>query len=504
MINNICILGGGTAGLISALMIKSAFQNLKVTVIESSKIGIIGVGEGSTEHWSKFMHHINISTPDIVRETDATFKLGIKFTNWHGDGTSYYHSLTEEYGGVSDNHGIRYSWLRMLVEDWDPIDTVHDPVFKRGRFLEPLATTVHQYHFDTHKLNNYLHKLCSKRGISVIDAEINDVILDEQGYVKELIDADNNTYPYEFYIDGSGFNRIISKKLGAKWIDCSAQLPMNSAIAFPTTRTDEIPGYTESTALSSGWCWRIPTQNRYGNGYVFCDDFISETQAYDEVSMHYKKLGIADNLEIGKKVKFNAGYVDKFWIKNCVSVGLSGMFVEPLEASSIGATIQQIAGLAGQIFYYERGNDVISNLYNTTLEDVAKNIIDFIQLHYFTQRTDSEFWRWCKNNIAMTEFNSQYLEHFKQHSVNGLPFLNRPLIMFGDMNYTQVMHGLRMFKNNEYLKSKYNNHIKEAYEHIADTTLRQGARADDTIPWFTHRAALEELKNRGMSIEYKF
>ena len=125
-----------------------------------------------------------------------------------------------------------------------------------------------------------------------------------------MIDEAGTKHASDFFIDCSGFNRVISSKLGQKWIDCGHQLPMNSAIAFPTARTEDIPSYTEATALSSGWCWRIPTQDRYGNGYVFSDNFINE-----------KHLGIKD-LEIGKRVKFNAGYVNECWTKNCVSQDL--------------------------------------------------------------------------------------------------------------------------------------------------------------------------------------
>lgn len=492
MIDSLCILGGGTSGLVSALMMRQAYPNLKITMIESSQIGIIGVGEGSTEHWKKFMTHIGVSLPDLVRETGATFKIGIKFTNWQGDGKHYFHSLSEQYGGTSPDNGLPFTWLQMIAEDWDPLDTVWS-LSRNSLHVEPLHDILSQYHFDTFKLNDYLHRLCRERGVDIVDREIQEVVLDEQGYVKSLVDTSGQTHNYEFYIDCSGFRRVIASKLGAKWIDVTDQLPMNSAIAFPTGYTEDIPSYTEATALSSGWVWRIPTQERYGNGYVFCDNFINDTQAYDEVSQHYQKLGIADHLEIGRKVKFGAGYVEKFWLKNCVSIGLSGIFVEPLEASSIGTTIQQCFMLAPTLAFFNRGEEKTSKIYNSHMTAVAKNIIDFIQLHYFTGRTDTEFWRWCNNELKMTDFNKENLEYFKDNFPN-VYYFNTPMTLFSYNNYAQVMHGLGMF-NKEKIAGFFNKHMSH-WKPVTDKTIEVNEATDKTAEVFTHRQSINRLKER--------
>lgn len=499
MINSLCILGGGTSGLVSALMMRQAYPNLKITMIESSQIGIIGVGEGSTEHWKKFMTHVGISLPDLVRETGATFKIGIKFTNWQGDGKHYFHSLSEQYGGTSPDNGLPFTWLQMVAEGWDPLDTVWS-LSRESKHLEPLHDILSQYHFDTFKLNDYLHRLCQERNVNIIDREIENVVLDDQGYVKELIDTTGQIHNYEFYIDSSGFRRVISSKLGAEWVDVTDQLPMNSAIAFPTGYTEDIPSYTEATALSSGWVWRIPTQERYGNGYVFCDNFINETQAYDEVSKYYKNAGIADSIEIGRKVKFGAGYVKEFWIKNCVTIGLSGMFVEPLEASSIGTTIQQCFMLAPNIAFFNRGENNTAKIYNNHMSAVAKNIIDFIQLHYFTGRTDTDFWRWCSNEIKMTDFNRENLEYFKENFPN-VYYFNTPMVLFSYNNYAQVMHGLEMF-NKEKIAKFFNGHMKQ-WKPITDRTIEINEASDKTAEVFTHRESINRLKERYENVDIK-
>jgi tryptophan halogenase len=277
---------------------------------------------------------------------------------------------------------------------------------------------------------------------------------------------------------------------------------MNSALAFPTEGTEDIPSYTEATALSSGWCWRIPTQERYGNGYVFCDSFIDETKAYDEVQTYYRDvLGIKKSLEIGRKVKFGAGYVEEFWLKNCAMIGLSGIFVEPLEASSIGTTIQQCFRLIPSLIYYNKNDTITSSKYNYDLRNISENIVDFIQLHYITQRQDSEFWKWCKDGIKLTDFNKNYLDHFKENFPN-IHYFNHPLQLFSHLNYAQVMHGLRMF-DTEKIKQVYETHFSQ-YTANSDKLLEENKTYCNTVPTYSHREAINILKVRGLEVKYSF
>jgi tryptophan halogenase len=211
---------------------------------------------------------------------------------------------------------------------------------------------------------------------------------------------------------------------------------MNSAITFPTAieADQEIPSYTRATALSAGWCWQIPTQERFGNGYVYCDKFITEEQALAEAETLYGK-----KLEIVKRFKFSAGYLKTPWIGNVCAIGLSGSFVEPLEATNIGTAIQQSFGLNSYLSAWEP-NSNISKIYNKQFVDVFQNTVDFIQLHYITKREDSEFWKYCKN-LKLTEFNKKTLDIFKKNMPVTTIF-TKPYILFRNANWFLVLYGL--------------------------------------------------------------
>ncbi len=484
MIKKLTILGGGTSGLVSAIILKSLYRKLDITIVKSSDIGIIGVGEGSTEHWSRFMQIAGISVYELLRETDATFKTGIKFVNWNGDNDYYFHSVHSAFLKETPT-GISYPYLGLIAEGRTHHDLIPETIHKSIHH-EPLEGTVNQFHFNTMKLNDFLIKQCLSREIKIIDDTVDDVILDETGHVLELV-GKKDKYPADFFIDCSGFKRIISSKLGAKWINCSDYLPMNSAFAFPTERNEEIISHTLSTAMSSGWMWRIPTTERFGNGYVYCDKFISDDQAIQEAQSVFSKP-----IEIAKTFKFTAGYVDKFWIKNCVALGLAGSFVEPLEASSIGTSIQQAIGLANSLFNYQRNDQSIIDKYNDEFEAVAKNIIDFVQLHYITKRDDTEFWKYCKN-LKLTEFNEKTLGSFKQAGVNP-NFFARPYLLFRDVNWLLVMHGLGMLNtaNIKDIMSRQNDDILYAVKEL-EKDFKQFLSEKTMIP---HRECLEILKSR--------
>lgn len=455
---NIIVLGGGTAGLIAAITLKQTFPIYSIKVIESDTIGIIGVGEGSTEHWRRWSEYCKIDIREIIRETDGALKKGLKFENWNGDGKSYFHSLSEPfypYNQAVNNDPFIKTLIIDNIKTEDVLLETSLVNYDGGLF------TVNQYHFNTFKLNAYLHKLCSERNIDVVTSTIKNVVLTDTGDVDYIIGEDDTQYHADLFVDSSGFKRLIASKVGAKWISYKKYLPMNHALAFPTDDVTDLKPYTLCRALSSGWNWRISTQGRYGNGYVFCDDFIDSTKAHDEVQSFY-----SEEVKVAKDIKFEAGRVDKFWINNCVSIGLSASFVEPLEASSIGNSILQSFGLCDMLegWYLDRS---IAEDYNEKFTKCFDNIVDFIQLHYMTKRNDTEFWRTLSERMVKTDFIEQNLELFKK-SLPQMYKFGSMYTMFSAPNWAQVMAGLDLY-DKEFLNAR----LLETHGEVKDEHLKR-------------------------------
>ncbi len=495
MIDSLCIVGGGNAGLMAALFLKKTMPALKIQLIASKKIGTNGVGEGSTEHWSVFTYATGIPLHELIQECGATFKIGIKFENWHGDGTSYVHSVFDDLGKMDPITGAPYTMMK-LIGDGVRGEDMYWSMPISGILREPF-TDYFQFHFDSEKLNSFLQKKCKEADIDLVDAEISQVELDHDGYIESVISSDGQKYSADFFIDSTGFKRVLASKLGAEWVNWSKYLPLNSAIAFQTPDEHAIPTYTLAKAMSSGWSWKSPVQGRFGNGYVFSDQFISEEKALEEIQKNYQ-----DSIHIGRKINFVSGKVNHAWIKNCICIGLSSNFVEPLEASSIATTIKQLQMTISCMWNWERGDTGCVKKYNRYFDDMMDNVLDFIQLHYFTQRQDTEFWRWCKNEMTMTDFNKENIEIFKKNGINQLILpedgLNHNYRIYDCLNWTQVMHGLRLF-DIESIKKIYDKH----YGHLAhwDEGLLEKINNLPNEKYMPHREVIEEIKS--YRTEYK-
>lgn len=443
----IIVLGAGTAGLVAAITLKKTFPEYDIKVLESDSIGIIGVGESSTEHWRNFIQYNEIDLRRMLRQTDATLKKGIKFENWNGDGKSYFHSLDQNFYSANSKFNAMQSLIVNGVKTEDVLADTNLIEYGNG------ILSTNQYQFNTFKLNEFLHEISKERGIEFIKTKIEDVSLKENGDVNYLIAEDGVQYAADFYIDSTGFKRVISSKLGVKWVSYGKYLPMNHALAFPTEDISNLKPYTLSRALGSGWNWRIATQGRHGNGYVFCDHFIDATKAHDEVQSFY-----TEEVKVAKDIKFEAGRVDKFWVNNCVSIGLSSSFVEPLEATSIGNTILQAFGLIKLLPAWEVDRKVEKN-YNEEFVKSYDNIVDFVQLHYMTKRNDTEFWKALPSMMERTDFIKENLEFFKKCTPVQSMFRGEYL-MFNSSNWAQVMAGLELY-DTEYIRTYLINSIGE-------------------------------------------
>lgn len=469
MLGSIIVLGAGTAGLISALMIKAKYPYTNVKVIRSKDIGIIGVGEGSTEHWDDFLRFTNINHLEVICETDATIKIGILFKEWNNN-SEYVHSV-----GYHSMSGInRPEFFNQLLLNNINSKFPLSPEFELIYYKNKVALTQNlkpsnQYHFDTFKLNEFLQKKCLQRGIEIVDGTVVDVNITPEGNISGLKLENQKELVADFFIDCSGFKRIISSKVGCSWVSFKEFLPLNHAIALPTELDtyDDIEPYTTATALYNGWCWKIPTQTRYGNGYVFCDEYVDTDEALGEFSRHLKK----DIEKVARDIKFEAGRIDSFWKKNVVSIGLSSSFAEPLEAQSIGFTIVQMFNLLNKIDLWTFNTEV-SEDYNKKMNESFDNIISYLQLHYFGNRDDSKFWR--DRPFKTTPFNKQVLALAKQGVIDAGMF-EHTHNMFKVPNWFQVLAGLQLINRENLISSlnknedSYNKTFQNSvFNHVVD------------------------------------
>lgn len=487
---NVIVLGGGTSGLISALMFKGQYPHFNVKVIASKNIGIIGVGEGATEHWEHFCARISVSLAETLVECGATLKTAIKFKNWGYP--DYLHNTVSALNRVGGEH---YSIYAKIIADGGTNASIilpendlalTSPDWVEGKEQIPCA----QFHFNTFKTNEYLLKKCAERNIEVIDDIITDISVDQEGNISSLI-SDNNTYAGDLFIDCSGFAKVLMSKLGAKWISYRDNLWLNSAIAFPTEDTDEYPLYTSATAMDAGWMWNTPVLGRWGNGYVFCDKYINAEQAQAEVE---KFLG--KKVNIFKTIKFDAGRIDKFWIKNCIAVGLSGSFVEPLESTAISQTIVQTFLCMNLLPSWINDKESITEIYNTQMDKMCENILDFIALHYVSPREDTPFWKDLKEGRDdwMTSTLKDKLNKWTKRLPSNVEFTKYDLFT-GD-NWIVTMHGMGLITSDI---------AKREYDLLDITTKAEvDSIAPSQLNWFeenkhrliSHKKALEQfIKN---------
>lgn len=416
----IVIVGGGTAGWLAALMIaKVQGDSHQITVIESSKIGIVGAGEGSTGYLTDIIQGNNwdygCNEGDFLRETSATVKLGIRHRDWK--------ELNHEYlapidGTNSNAVGTDYL-LCYAIENNIPFHTASFDGAYMDRSLSSfyfqensdLITNMHShaYHFDAHKVGKYFKKICGE-DVNNIDAEVVDIVVSETGFVKSITLSDGQTIEADFFVDCTGFARVFANKLGVGWRSYREHLPVNTAMPFliPHSEDEKIDPVTIAWAQKAGWMWMIPTQDRWGCGYVFDDSFVSHGDALAEIE---NTLG--REIEPIRVFNFDTGRSEQLWHKNCLFVGLSAAFAEPLEATSIHSTILQLNSF---VFQYLRDtkddtcNEAAISIYNRMMTRMYDDFKDFLNIHYMGQRTDSDFWRWMGTEETMTESTRLILE----------------------------------------------------------------------------------------------
>jgi tryptophan 7-halogenase len=409
--DNLVVVGGGTAGWLTALTAKKKFPNSEVTLIESEEIGILGAGEGSTPNLLNLLEHLDIPLNVLISKTNSTLKNGIRFVNWKNDSNYFYHNFFVRVNDLDENNYIykneqyffNYYYFLSIFQNTPnqhltTVDLLNEDfkspfIYSSSSTLFPVS--LHSVHFDASKLATLLKEIALERGIKRIEGKVVDIVTDNNNDISSLILESNESVQVDFVFDCSGFFRlIIGKHYNSPWKSHSKKLTVKAALPFfiPVDSLDDLPPYTEAIAMDYGWIWQIPLQNRFGCGYVYDSDFISEDEARIELEEY---LGFEPEYPRKDKgsFKFEAGYYEKPWINNCISFGLSSGFIEPLEATSIGVTVIGLQYVFSDALNLKTISSIGSEKYNKYMCQINEEISDLIYLHYMTGRTDTDFWK---------------------------------------------------------------------------------------------------------------
>jgi tryptophan halogenase len=445
-IRNIVIVGGGTAGWMAAACFARLLKtpDIKIQVIESEAIGIVGVGEATIPHILYFNRLLGLDEDDFVRTTNATFKLGIEFVNWGREGQRYIHPFGA-YGVNMEGLHFQHFWLRYLHSGKKTdIDDFNLQVLaaRAGKFQRPeskmqgspLQTISYAFHFDAGLYAKFLRRFAETRGVTRTEGKITGVQQHpESGFIESVTLESGQTIAGDLFIDCSGFRGLLTEQtLKSGYDDWGSYLPCDRAIARACTSVGEPTPYTRATAKSAGWQWRIPLQSRTGNGHVYCSEFISDEAALESLNADLDGKTINEP----NFLRFRAGIRRKSWNKNVVALGLASGFMEPLESTSIHLIQSAIARLMAN-FPDKAFNQHDIDYYNRRTRVEYEQVRDFIILHYHaTARDDSPFWNYCRNmqipdtlteRIAIYRENARLYRHDSE--------------LFSETSWFAVMHG---------------------------------------------------------------
>ena len=421
-IKKIVIVGGGSAGWMTAAPLAQRLPlGCEITLIESPEIGTIGVGEATLPTIRFFNKALGLDGADFVRKTKATFKLGIEFKDWGHIGNRVFHGFGD-FGPTIENRSPHMHWLRLkgLDAQFPPLDdfSVSGVMARNMRFTPPMGEQAsasnafsYGFHFDAGLYAAYLRDYAMQRGVRRIEGLIVDVELgSESGFIVAVKLRDGRRIEGDLFIDCSGFRGLlIEGALNAGYDDWSVQLPCNSALAVPCERVEKFTPFTRSTAKAAGWQWRIPLQHRTGNGHVYCNAFISDEEA---TNVLLKGLDGAV-LDVPRQLRFTTGRRKRSWVKNCVAIGLSAGFLEPLESTSL-SLIETAVGTLIENFPDSDFRPELADEFNRQMSIRYESVRDFIILHYkLTNRADSEFWKYC-SNISIPDTLRHQIELFRE------------------------------------------------------------------------------------------
>lgn len=419
-IDAVTIVGGGTAGWLTAAMLNRFLNErhdgppVAITLIESPDIPTVGVGEATVPGMRGVIQRLGLDEAEFMLRCNATFKYAVRFDDWnldHGDkGISFLHPFnTPEFLRGKDPafHFHRYgaedadtTLIDALLPNAAMIRERRAPRLLDGEGYDGVIR--YSYHLDAALFADYLREVTIRRGITHIRDDVTDVTLDDKGLVTALTLKKGGAHPVDFVIDCTGFRgRIIGEALQEPFDSWNDRLLCDSALAVQLPHIDPraIAPCTTSTALGAGWVWNLPLYNRAGTGYVFSSAFRTPDEARDEYVAHLNGLGYEIDAE-PRLIRMQVGRRRRAWVGNCVAIGLAGAFVEPLEATAI----HTIAVSARQLVVNwpdRRMNPAMANRYNRSMGEILDNVLEFIMMHYLTSNRPEPFWQAARNDVTV-------------------------------------------------------------------------------------------------------
>lgn len=458
-VNSIAIIGGGSSGWMTALYLNKLYnhsqKNVQITLIESPNIPTIGVGEATVHTIRYFFAAMGLDEKELLKETNATLKTGIMFRNWmkpNDDGSmhEYFHSFEQQ--NIARVIDISSAWIlndRYKSERYDEGISISSHLIKEG--LSPKSANSrpyegvvpYGYHLDAIKMAAFMCKKGVEAGIKHVKATVTDVDTQEENIT--LVHTSEGDFSADLYIDCTGFKGLLIEKIKANnWQSYEDALPCNKAVAiqidYPEAQKPK--PYTEATALTNGWVWEIDLVNRRGTGYVYDGNRLTKEQAEQELLEH---VGLDKNVLRTVHLDMKIGCRKEFWVGNCVAIGLSGGFIEPLESTGLHL-INASVRLLGSHLTTRNTNQSVRDAYNKIMNGTYEDLKQFIVLHYcLTDRDDTDFWREVADSAKYCGGLVAKIETWQHKVCEYMDLAGGYITMFSDENYRAVLYGMKHY-----------------------------------------------------------
>lgn len=504
---SILIVGGGTAGWLTAAYLARFLDigenGISITVLESPEIGIIGVGEGTFPTIRNTLQFIGIDESHFIRQTSATFKQGIRFTDWvetprEGQRRHFFHPFEAPF--YTEGASLISYWLLQDEQSRPPFAqamTIQNRVAQaqrapkksgEGEFAGPLN---YAYHFDAASLAQVLAARARELGVRHLSGLLTDVVLDEKGAIGHVVTDRHGDLTADLYIDCSGFRaELIGRALGVPFKPSRHALFTDRALAckLPYDRPDApLESYTIATAHEGGWIWDIGLNGAHGVGCVYSSDHLSD----DKAAQILEGYTGGKSVEIGARViPFEAGYREKQWVKNCVAVGLAGGFLEPLESTGV-VLIEAAVGMIAELFPHNGPIDAPARRFNELIRARFDNIVNFLKLHYCLSKRQEPFWRDNADPASIPEPLQDLLDQWKYRPPGRFDFI-LDLESFAFFNYQYILYGMEFKTDLSPVRDEFPN-VEEA-EKLFARIRNFGERAAGDLP--SHRELIAAI-NRG-------